>query len=103
MSLLSEFLKCIHSEYWNDKTKAGVVLSQLSANEVYASVVRYPDGPFGVKQIVCKAKAKTLDAVIRALAIAWLVETKRFEKLRTTLMSPKAFDGTIRLFLRDSL
>ncbi len=100
MSLLAELLTCVHDEYFADATKAGVVLSQLSHTEHYASVCRYTAA--GAKVVVCSAKAASLDASIRALAVAWMLQVKRFEALRARLAGPKAFDALLVKALRGA-
>ena len=98
MSLLAELLACVQSEFWADQTKAGVVLSQLDSVTVYASICRYPNGPSD-KKVLCSAKAEDLDKALRALAVQWLIHTKRFETLRTKLDAPKPFDSCLRRVL----
>lgn len=99
-SLLSELLACVYSKYWSDAVKAGVVISQLSGtHDFYASVCRYPNG-VAEKQVVCKAKGHTLPAALRALAVEWLIHTRRFEMFRTALLCPKPFDARLARTLK---
>jgi hypothetical protein len=100
MSVLNALLASVQSQYWRDTVKAGVVLSNLGSRDFYASVCRYPNGP-NDKQIVCKAKGSTLDETVRALAVAWMIETRRFEALRIkTKLLPRDFDRFLNAALR---
>lgn len=67
-----------------DKTQAGVVISCLEFDppDFYASVARYPHGPRGPKEVVCKAGGPggmiyhTAEEVVDALATKWFSMVK---------------------------
>lgn len=80
MSLHKVLCQSIHAEYL-DRTSPGILVSEVGQNNWYAAVHRYPDGPEGRRVIVVKAYDTTFDRALAALALAWIVETRRVPKL----------------------
>lgn len=69
--LIDKLTKAISFKYKTDKTAPGLTVAALKKG-YYCSVVRY-EGAFGVgKQVVCKAKADTLDGALAEVANQFL-------------------------------
>lgn len=69
--LLDKLTKAVSFTYKNDKTAPGLTVSALRKG-FYCSVVRY-NGAFGKgKEIVCKAKAETLEIALQEVARQFL-------------------------------
>ncbi len=80
--LLRDLLTSVRRRFYSDQTKPGVVLSELNINgEIYASIVRYPNGPL-TKEVIVSAKGSTLSLAIEGLALVWLVHCKQTDTFR---------------------